>query len=294
MFEREEYGERPKIITGKNIGYAVLSHILLFLSFYLFAIPFKSKPVIIPIDLTVVVNENLDGEENEPPPEKPVEPTPPPPPEPPKPVVKPPEPPKVEEKREAVEMVKEKKNEEKKPKVEERKPEKPKEVEKPKPPEKTKEELMKERIEKMRKSAKDVKTPPKKVDPPKNNGKTDKKTLSDKEIQDLLNKGYKPGATTNLTANDEQLCLSLIKQRFDSKWDKPAWTDTLKPMVIRCRFGAGGKLVEYKLIQSSGDRAADQSILRAASLVGSVPGLTPEFIKKHSGGIDVRFTVKPQ
>lgn len=290
MFDfEEENGERPKIITGKNIGYAVLAHILLFLSFYLFAIPFKSRPVVIPIDLTVVVNENLEGEENEPPPEKPVEPLPPPPPEPPKPIVKPPEPPpKVEEKLEAVEMVKEKKKEEKKekPKVEEKK------VEKPKPPEKTKEQLMQERIERMRNSAKDVKTPPKKpVDPPKNNGKTDKRP---QDWEKRLNQGYKPGATTNLAASEEQLCLSLIKQRFESKWDKPAWTDTLKPMIIRCKFGPGGKLIAYNITQSSGDRAADQSILRAASLVGSVPGLTQSFIDKYKGGIDIRFTVTPQ
>lgn len=275
----EENNERPQIITGKNIGYAIVAHILLFLSFYLFAIPFKSRPVVIPIDLTVVVNENLDGEENEPPPEKPVEPTPPPPPEPPKPTPKPPEPkvepPKVEEKLEAVEMVKEKKK-----------------IEKPKPPEKTKEQLMKERIERMRNSAKDVKNPPKKkVDPPKNNGKTDKRPP---DWEKLLNQGYKPGATTNLAASEEQLCLSLIKQRFESKWDKPAWTDTLKPMVIRCKFGPGGKLIAYNITQSSGDRAADQSILRAASLVGSVPGLTQSFIDKYKGGIDIRFTVTPQ
>lgn len=294
MYDFEEREERPKILTGKNIGYAVLAHILLFLSFYLFAIPFKSRPVIIPIDLTVVVNENLDGEENEPPPEKPVEPLPPPPPpEPPKPVVKPPDPPKVEEKLEAVEQIVEKKKpKEEKKKVEEKKPEKPKEPEKPKPPEKTKEQLMQERIERMRNSAKDVKTPPKKkVDPPKNNGKTDKRP---QDWEKLLNQGYKPGATTNLAASEEQLCLSLIKQRFESKWDKPAWTDTLKPMVIRCKFGPGGKLIAYNITQSSGDRAADQSILRAASLVGSVPGLTQSFIDKYKGGIDIRFTVTPQ
>lgn len=289
MHDFEEREERPKILTGKNVGYAILAHIILFLSFYLFAIPFKSRPVVIPIDLTVVVNENLDGEENEPPPEKPVEPLPPPPPEPPKPVVKAPEPPKVEEKLEAVEMVKEKKKEEKKEKP---KVEKPKEPEKPKPPEKTKEQLMKERIERMRSSAKDVKNPPKKkVDPPKNNGKTDKRP---QDWEKLLNAGYKPGATTNLAASEEQLCISLIRQRFESKWDKPAWTDTLKPMVILCKFGPGGKLIAYNITQSSGDRAADQSILRAASLVGSVPGLTQGFLDKYKGGIEVRFTVTPQ
>jgi hypothetical protein len=136
---------------------------------------------------------------------------------------------------------------------------------------------------------------PKAPSPPQPNGRTDKKTLTDAEIDKLLNAGYKPGSSTNLAASEEQLCISLIKQAFEEKWDKPPWTDTLRPMVIRVWFGGGGRIVNFKLEQSSGDSAADATIKSAASRVGVVRGLTGSFIDKYrSGGIAVRFTVKPQ
>ena len=285
-----EETRRDSLLGAKNVGIALALHVGAFLLFLLYATLhglFETKETVIPIDLTVVVNENLDGEENEPPPlnnEKPPEPEPEP--EPPKPEPVPEPEPKVE----ALEVVKEK------PKVEEKKPEekKPKEPEKPK---KTKEELLKERIEQMRKNAKFVK---KKVsievkEVPSGNGRTARKTLTDAQIRDLLNKGYKPGTTTQLAANEMQLCLSLIKQAFYDKWDRPPWTESLRPMVVRVWFGAGGRVINFKLEQGSSDARADASIMRAARLVGSVPGLTPDFIAKYrTSGIPVRFTVTPQ
>ena len=285
-----EETRRDGVLGAKNVGIALALHVGAFLLFLLYATLhglFEPKETVIPIDLTVVVNENLDGEENEPPPlnnEKPPEPEPEP--EPPKPEPVPEPEPKVE----ALEVVKEK------PKVEEKKPEekKPKEPEKPK---KTKEELLKERLEQMRKNAKFVK---KKVsievkEVPSGNGRTERKTLTDAQIRDLLNKGYKPGTTTQLAANEMQLCLSLIKQAFYDKWDRPPWTESLRPMVVRVWFGAGGRVINFKLEQGSSDARADASIMRAARLVGSVPGLTPDFISKYrTSGIPVRFTVTPQ
>ena len=285
-----EETRRDGVLGAKNVGIALALHVGAFLLFLVYATLhglFEPKETVIPIDLTVVVNENLDGEENEPPPlnnEKPPEPEPEP--EPPKPEPVPEPEPKVE----ALEVVKEK------PKVEEKKPEekKPKEPEKPK---KTKEELLKERLEQMRKNAKFVK---KKVsievkEVPSGNGRTERKTLTDAQIRDLLNKGYKPGTTTQLAANEMQLCLSLIKQAFYDKWDRPPWTESLRPMVVRVWFGAGGRVINFKLEQGSSDARADASIMRAARLVGSVPGLTPDFISKYrTSGIPVRFTVTPQ
>ena len=126
-------------------------------------------------------------------------------------------------------------------------------------------------------------------------GRTDRKTLSNAEIQKLLNMGYKPGRSEQLATSDAQLGYSLIKMAFEEKWEKPPWTDTMRPMTIRVWFGNGGRIVNYKLESSSGDARADQSIKSAASRVGSVPGLPPAFIDKYrSSGVPVRFTVKPQ
>ena len=297
LFERPE--RRPEVVSAKTLGIALAIHLGFFLVFWIFAVfhgLFDKKEEIIPIDLMVVVNENLDGVENEPPPTKNPTPPEPPKPEPPKPkkqTVKEPEKPKELEQIVTNIVAKVDKKETKKPEKE-KKVEK-KELEKPK---KTKAELRKERLEKMRKSAK-VNNKPVKIEVKSavasGNGRTDKKTLSDAEIMKLLNQGYKPGKSTQLAANEEQLGYSLIKQAFEAKWDKPPWTDTLRPMTIRVWFGAGGTIARYKLESSSGDARADQSIQTAASRVGRVPALPQGFIDKYkSSGVPVRFTVKPQ
>ena len=280
-------GKRPEVLSARSLGVALLLHVAFFLGCYLFAtFHFRTDEVITPIDLTVVVVENLDGNPDEPPPLK--KPDPPPPPKPqPKPQPKPKEPEKPEELEKIVTNIVE--NVEK-----EKKPEKPKP---PEPPKKTKEELRAEKIKRMQESAKDTKQKPvaPKPSPPQPNGRTDRKTLTDAEIQKLLNAGYRPGSTTNLAASEEQLCFSLIKQAFEEKWDKPPWTDTLKPMTIRVWFGGGGRIEKYKLEGSSGDPKADATIKSAASRVGVVRGLTAGFIEKYGrNGVPVRFTVKPQ
>ena len=275
----------PAVISRRTLTVALLLHLSVFAVFWLYAAChdlFHKDEEIIPIDLTVVVNENLDGKENEPPPLKK--------PDPPKPKPKP------------------------QPKPKPKEPEKPKELEKivtnivtkvekkvekkvPERPKRSAKELREERMRKMRESAKVVNT---KVTievrnaKASGNGRTAKKTLSNAEIQKLLNMGYKPGTSEQLAASDAQLGYSLIKSAVEDKWEVPPWTDTLKPMTVRIWFGGGGRVVSYKLERSSGDAKADRSILSAASRVGAIPGLPPAFIEAYkSKGIPCQFTVRP-
>ena len=280
------YGDdRPKVLCKRNLLIALGVHVGAFALFWLYAachdlFTKDEEPEIKFFDPTVVVVENLNGNEDEPPPLQKVEPEPPPPK--PKATPKKPEKPKELEKM-VTNVVKkvEKKVEKKEAKKE---PEKPK---------KSAKELREERMKKMRASAKQVKATTV-VTKPQPNGRTDKKTLSDAEIQKLLNAGYKPGRSTNLAENEISLGYSLIKSAFEAKWDKPPWTDTLKPMTIRVWFGNGGKVVRFKLEKSSGDLRADRSIESAASRVGVVTGLPAAFIDKYrSSGVPVRFTVTP-
>ena len=287
---RVGYGEEklPAPISGRTLLLALLVHLALFVLFWIFAVChglFDKKEEIIPIDRTVVVNENLNGKENEPPPLKKVEPEPPKPKPKPKPKVKEPEKPKELEKIVTNIVTKVEKKEEK---AKEKAKEEPK---------KTAKELREERMKKMRESAKQVN---KKVTIEVRNakasgdGRTDKKTLTDAEIQKLLNMGYKPGTSEQLAASDAQLGYSLIKMAVEEKWEVPPWTDTLKPMTVRIWFGGGGRVVNYKLEKSSGDAKADRSILSAASRVGAIPGLPPAFIDAYkSKGIPCQFTVRP-
>ena len=127
------------------------------------------------------------------------------------------------------------------------------------------------------------------------NGRTSKKTLTDAEIQKGLNIGYKQGRTGCLAAGERQLGYSLIKAALEAKWDRPAWKDSLRPMVVRIWFGNGGRIVDYKLESGSGDVQTDQSIKSAVTRVGSIPMLPRAFIEKYKNdGVPVRFVVKPQ
>ena len=284
--------QRPKVLSKRNLAIALVLHVSTFVLFWLYAAChdlFDKEEEIIPIDLTVVVNQNLDGKENEPPPLKKVEPEPPKPkPQPkPKPKVKEPEKPKELDK--IVTNVVAKVNK----KAEEKRPEK----KKPEPPKKTAKELREERMRKMRESAKQVNekvTIEVRSAKASGDGRTARKTLSDAEVMRRLNEGYKPGTSEQIATSELQLGYSLIKQTFEEKWDKPPWTDTLKPMTIRVWFGGGGRIVKYHLERSSGDRKADQSILSAASRVGAIPALPAAFVDKFKrSGVPVQFTVKP-
>jgi len=267
-----------------NVVLALVIHIACFLGFFLFArLHSKQKETVIPIDLTVVVNENLDGNENEPPP---LDDPPPKPPEPPK-VVTPPPPPKVDTKIDAVVKEKEKpkkpekKPPEKKPEVKKEEPKKPEppKKEEPKKPEKTKEELLKERMEKMRNSAKTVKI--KVPDAPSGNGKTAKQTMTEDQIRKLLSQGYTPGKTTQLATSTMQLCLSKIQMAINARWSKVNPRIGAEGYVlIAVRFNSAGQMVNCRLSESCGDKTSDSAALTVVRSVGPIAGLDKEFLRE--------------
>ena len=297
---RVESIERPKVVSRHNLLLALGLHVAVFVFFFLYAWVhglFNKKEKIIPIDLTVIVNENLDGVENEPPPLK--NPTPP---EPPKPKPKPePEAPKKLEPPKPLEQIvtnvvvkKEAPKKKDKPK-EKPKKEKPK---KPEPPKKTKAELRKERIERMRKSAKVVKN--KKVEiEVKNaresgNGRTQKQNMSKAEIEKLLNQGYKPGTSNQLATSEEQRCLSLIQMAINDMWDR------LQPKVgnegqvlLSVQFNSAGGMTNVRLSKGCGDKLSDEAALSVARRITAIPGLSQEFISKYrSSPLTLRYKVQ--
>lgn len=285
MYIDEE--QKPQVFGTANYVKAVIVHVALFLLlWYLGSIDFTPSETVIPIDLLVVVNENPEGVEDEPPPEKPPEP-PPPEPEPPKPEPPKPDPPKPPEPvvQEAVVQEPVKTNI---VKVVEKKPDPPKP---PEPPKVDPKKAREERIAKMRASTTKIKDPPRKPDPPKNNGRTD---MRPKDWEALLMAGYKPSnVNSGLDASEDQRCQELIRRAFYDRWESPAWTDQLREMHLSVQFGSGGAVKGYKLVQSSGDAAADKTVLRAASQVPVVRGLSPTFLD-HNKTVTVRFKVKPE
>lgn len=283
-------GRRPQALSTVTVIVALALHLAVFAVFGLFArFTDKKRPeTIIPIDLTVVVNENLDGVENEPPPLKN-----PPPPEPPKPKPKPrpkpaekkPDPPKPLEQivTNVVKSVEKKKDEPKKA-PEKKKPE-PK---KPEPPKKTAKELREERMKRIRARMKAVNKPVTievKNAKESGNGRTARQTRSRAEIERLLRQGYRPGTETRLASSEKQRCLSLIEMVLRDRWGALGAEKNARVGVIvslSFQLNSAGGLVNVRLAKGCGDVRTDQTALAVARTVTSIPGLSADFIAEFS------------
>ncbi len=274
--------QRPKVLGKGSLVAALVVHALFFVCCWVLSMPFKTKEVVIPIELTFEAPPTVQDEPKPVVRQKPPEPK--------------PEPPKIEDrnmdavikepppKKKPKEKVKPKEPEKPKEKVKPKEPEKPKEPAKPK---KTAAELRKERLKAMRERATQDNMPRVKSPAPSGTG-----TKLDKNWKDLLNQGYKPSATTQIAESEIQRCISLIRQKFHDRWEQPAWTSSMKMMYLEVTFGPGGKVEGYRLIQSSGDAKADRSVLSAASRVGYVSGLSADFLAKNKK-VRIDFKVTP-
>ena len=269
-----ETRRRPSLIRPRPLFAALLLHLVVFVVFYLFTAPSSKKETVIPIELTFEAPPEEVAEE--PPPPAPVSPK-----------VETPSPPPADENLDAVVKVPEKpKPDPPKPKPEPPKPEPPKP---PEPPKKTAKELREERMRKMRENAKVVKGRPPAPRPPV----VGTGVNLEKDWMKLMQQGYRPGAVTQLASSETQRCISLIRAAFYAKWERPAWTSSLRDMHLEVRFGNGGKVLGYRLVQGSGDAEADRSVTSAASRVMSVSGLSSDFLSQNPTVV-VRFIVTPE
>ena len=278
FYEERRDRRRSSPVNARTLLTALGLHVAAFVFFWIAAkIIYRAPDVIIPIDMTIVPPwaeqdpNDPDPDPNPPPEEQPK-------PEPPKPEPKPEEPPKVDEKVEAVEKVVEKKKKEFK-KSEVKQPEK--KVEQPK-----KKEFKKGPVKKPPKIKPPVKLPPGK-------GTSRDKPLSQADIMKALAAGAKFGASNQLAANEEQRCVSLISRRFYECWTDFNWSENLRPVLLAVKFGGGGKILGYRIVQSSGDAKVDQSVLAAAKRADHVSGLSAEFLKKYPE-ITISMTPKRQ
>ncbi len=293
--------KKPEVFDVTSIVLALAVHLVFFIAVFTFAkFHFKPKETVIPIDLTVVVNENLDGVEDEPPPlDDPPEPTPDPEPVKTPEPTPPPPPPPVTENLDAVVKVPEKKVPEKKPekpkesleermkrmresvKAPEKKPEKKTPEKKPEKPKKTKEQLRNERMARMRESAKNVKIKVK--DMPSGNGRTERQTRSPEEIARLLGAGYRPGKKTQIANSTMQYCISRVQQAIDARWAQVSPRVGSEGYVyIAVRFNMQGRMVNCRLSESCGDRTSDTAALTVVRTVGAISGLDGDFLKEFS------------
>ena len=262
-----------------------LHGVLLFMAVVLPLLPlFRPKEVAIPLDFTVVLEENLI-EPNVPKEPDPVKPekikTPEPEPDEPEPEPEAPKPlPLPEPVKDAVAIEKKKEPEKKKP-PEKKPPEKkpPEPVKKPVPFKKG------TRIEAPKKpQAPRFDELYKPFDPSKPVSRkpvTDKK-LTRAEIDKALRDGARPGTRNEVPADEISRCVVLVKNALYEAWEQPGEGDAgPRPALLDIRLDGSGRIVSYRIRQSSGSAYFDQTVLKAAANAVPVRGLSLAFLKQY-------------
>lgn len=149
---------------------------------------------------------------------------------------------------------------------------------------------------------------PKKVEPPKKPRKRikvsdkvvqrptappPKKTLTDKEIEELLAKGAKLGEKTSIP-DDEARCLARIHDVLYTAWmDRPSAADVGDAVSkVRFRFGKDGAIRNRELVGKSGNPTMDGSVMNAANSVARITGLSAAFLDRHDYSVTVSFRLE--
>jgi len=238
---------------------------------------FRKKELSIPLDFTVVLEEN-EVEPNVPPQPEPPTKTPEPPPksvplpDPPKPLPLP-DPPK-----DAVVI---KKTE--KPKPPEKKPEPPQ----PKPPEKKPDPPKPPEKKPFVKGTRVEARPPQPTQDftklkPVTTAPVTEKRLTKAEIAKALQDGAKPGTRNQVPQDEMERCYRLILEAFYNVWEQPAKESTISPVAhLEVRLDDSGRVASYRIVKSSGNAYFDQTVLKAAANVAPIRGLSLAFLRQH-------------
>ena len=284
-------------VKSYSLKWSLSMHgVLLFVAVVLPLFPyFRHKPVEIPLDFTVVLEDNLvapnvptqqvepapkNVQKSEPEPEaEPDAPAPLPLPDPPKDAI----------------VIEQKKEPEKK---------KPPEKKAEKPPEKKEPEkkpfVKGKRIETPVKEApakpqqprfSDIYKPYDPTKPTSTKPLTDK-ALSRAEIDKALRDGARAG-TRNMIPEDEiSRCVLLVKRAMYDAWEQPGTGDAgSHPALMDIRLDSTGRVVSYSIRQSSGSAFFDQTVLKAAANAAPIRGLTLAFLKQYET-LTVEFKVE--
>ena len=135
--------------------------------------------------------------------------------------------------------------------------------------------------EQMRQSAKLVKIEVK--NKPSGNGRTEQRTLSQAEIQKLLNQGYKPGTKNQISNDSIQIGVSLVKRALDERWRQMSPQIGAEGVVVlSIRFDGAGRIVESKLVKSSGDRLSDNAAYSVVRSISRIDHLPVDFLSMYS------------
>ncbi|MDA3799003.1 MAG: TonB family protein [Kiritimatiellae bacterium] len=116
-----------------------------------------------------------------------------------------------------------------------------------------------------------------------------KKTITEEQLKKQL---ASDSAAPTYSLSDEQKNLVRIRNAFYKTWQQPSKAAVGDAQVtLQLEFDSSGNVTSRKLINSSGNKTLDDSVLAGAKLVSSVPGLTKEFLKRNKK-VTVSFRVE--
>lgn len=106
--------------------------------------------------------------------------------------------------------------------------------------------------------------------------------LTRAEIEKALREGARAGTHNSIPPDEMSRCVLLVKRALYDGWDQPGLADAgARPVLMDIRLDAAGRIVSYRIRQSSGSAFFDQSVLKAAANCPPIRGLTQAFIKQY-------------
>jgi TonB family protein len=77
-------------------------------------------------------------------------------------------------------------------------------------------------------------------------------------------------------------CVLLVRRAMYEAWDQPGAGETgSRPALLDIRLDSSGRVVSYRIRQSSGSAFFDQTVLKAAANVAPIRGLSVAFLKQY-------------
>jgi TonB family protein len=110
---------------------------------------------------------------------------------------------------------------------------------------------------------------------------TDQK-LSREEIEKALRDGARVGARNSIPEDEVSRCVLLVRRALHEAWEQPGAGDAgPRPALLDIRLDSSGRIVSYRIRQSSGSAFFDQTVLKAAANAQPIRGLTLAFLKQY-------------
>ncbi len=106
--------------------------------------------------------------------------------------------------------------------------------------------------------------------------------LTRAEINRALRDGAKPGSQNSVPADESARCLALIRGALYNAWDQPGPGDAGgRPAQVSIKLDGTGRIVSYRIVQSSGNNFYDTTVLKAVANTQPIRGLSLAFLRQY-------------